>query len=608
MVAADAARRFRSRAVYRYDWADVKIPSRNTPKKTGQTFARSAMMALLGMAATAIPLHVFLRRELKDAPEDIRAQGWPIRLMQVLFARFVLRWIEVEGLENLPKGSYVLAANHAYKSGVDGFILGHLLATSAGRVPRILMTAENRNWVVRAERWVLHHYGIALLVPDETTGVRHKTGLSGIIAAYLAENSRHAVIIFPAGRAIADPVLQLKNWSTGAVVAAEKSNCPMVPVAVGGLRLDWTPETVIFAALEAEGPDAPFQFHVRIGKPIMPTDDPHADLESLRGAVADLMQGIPGLQPSPEESEPAFGKLTLRDGRTLAYMDRGPRTGTPFLYFHGFQGSRLESYPGLNAILAELNIRLLSPDRPGIGLSTPLHERTLTGWASDVRQLTEHVLGPGAPFSILGFSAGATFALACGQLPGLQAISLVSGMGLPHLISSWRRYSQQAWHILLSAKLANFRAATFLRIEAQQRDGVFNHWDSYFSEVRRDLAPDDQRLLSQPAVEEMFRINRREGYAQGPGCLLQEVQSLYSDPEVDLTHLAACEVLIIHGMEDDVVPVAVARDLHARIPSSSLIELPGRGHYFLYEENELASVLKELLAAHRICSLPRVNT
>src|ERR1019366_2003738 len=114
-----------------------------------------------------------------------------------------------------------------------------------------------------------------------------------------------------------------------------------------------------------------FRFQVRIGNPIMPTRDPHRDLELLRDAVANLMQRIPGLRPAPGESDPAFGKITLRDGRTLAYMDRGPRTGTPFLYFHGFQGSRLERVPGLDEILAKLNIRLISPDRPGIGLSTP---------------------------------------------------------------------------------------------------------------------------------------------------------------------------------------------------------------------------------------------
>lgn len=523
--------------------------------------------------------------------------------MQVLFARYVIKWIDVEGLENLPSGSYLVAANHAYKSGVDGFILGHLFATRARRVPHIVITSDSRNWAVQAERWVLHHYGIALLVPAENgrRGER-RGGTSDVIAAYLRESDRHAVLIFPAGRAVADPALQLKDWSTGAVVAAWKSGCPVVPVAIGGLRLDWTPETVIFSAIEADGNEPPFRIHVRIGKPITPTGEPHADLEHLRNAVADLMQQIPGLRPAPGESDSAFGKLTLRDGRTLAYMDRGPRGGTPFLYFHSFQGSRLERVPGLEEILTKLNIRLISPDRPGIGLSTPARSRTLTGWADDVRQLTERLLGAEQPFSVFGFSAGATYALACGQLPGLRAISLVSGLGLPHLITNWRRYSQEAWKILLSAKLANFRSEIFLRIERKQRDRVFNQWESYFEEIKRSLPTDDRRILSQPDVEELFRENRRESYSQGSGALLRDVQAFYSDPRIDLAHLVSCTVLIVHGDEDRIVPATVARDLHERIPTSRLTELPGRGHYFLYDGNEMESLLAELLKAHMDCS------
>ncbi len=575
--------------------------ARKPSRSLAETVVRSAALALLGLAATAIPLHLLLRRELRDAPEEMRTQGWPIRLMQILFAKYVFQWIDVEGLENLPAGSYVVAANHAYRSGVDGFILGHLLATRAGRVPRILITADSRNWIVRVERWVLHHYGIALLVPDETASGKHH-GMSDLIARYLRESDRHAVLIFPAGRAIADPALQLKHWSTGGVVAAEKSGCPVVPVAIGGLRLGWTPETVILAAIEASGSEPPFRIHVRIGKPIAPTIDTHEDLERVRASVADLMQSIPGLRPAPGESDPAFGKITLRDGRTLAYMDRGPRMGTPVLYFHGFQGSRLERIPGLEDILTRLNIRLISPDRPGIGLSTPAQVRTVTGWASDVRQLTEQVLGPGQPFSILGFSAGATYALGCGQLPGLRAIALVSGLGLPHLIANWRRFSEEVWRILLSAKLANFRSATFLKIEKQHRDRLFNHWGSYYEEIRHSLSADDQRILARPEVEELFQENRRESYAEGPGCLLQEVQALYSDPRIDLKHLAACTVLIVHGTEDKIVPVGVARDLNGRIAASRLIELPGRGHYFLHEAAEMERVLADLLEAHRNCS------
>jgi pimeloyl-ACP methyl ester carboxylesterase len=180
-------------------------------------------------------------------------------------------------------------------------------------------------------------------------------------------------------------------------------------------------------------------------------------------------------------------------------------------------------------------------------------------------------------------------------------MALVSGLGLPHLIANWRRFSQEVWRILLSAKLANFRSATFLSVEKKHRDRIFNHWGSYFDDVRHTLSDDDQRILARPEVEELFRENRRESYAEGPGCLLQEVQALYSDPRIDLAHLAACTVLIVHGVEDRVVPIAVARDLHRRIPSSGLIELPRRGHYFLYEENQMERVLAELLEAHRNC-------
>ena len=577
--------------------------------KPGKSFLRKLGLATgfaaLGFAAVAIPLHLYLRKEMADAPEDLQAQGWPIRLMQVLFAKHVLRWIDVEGLENLPQGSYVIAANHAYKSGADGFILGHLLATRAGRVPRIVITIDNRNWVVRAERWVLHHYGIALLVGDPVPGKRQ--GASDTIAAYLRESDRHAVLIFPGGRAIADPVRQLQDWSTGAAVVAMKSDCPVVPVAIGGLRLDWTPETVIFSAmgtddsLPSTGATPPFRIHVRIGPPIVPSGDPRRDTAQLRDAVAGLMEQIPGLRPAPGESDPSFGKLTLRDGRTLAYMDRGPRTGTPILHFHSFQGSRLERMAASDELLAKLNIRLISPDRPGLGLSTPARDRTVVSWAADVRQLTAYLLGPAQPFSILGFSAGATYALACGQLPGLRAISLVGSLGLPHMIANWRRFSQETWHILLSAKLANFREATFLRIEEKHRNRLMNEWEKYFADVKRGLSADDQRLLSQPEVEESFRQNRRESYAQGPGYLLQEVQSLYSDPSIDLTQLAACTVLITHGVDDKVVPIEVARDLRARVPGCGYQELARRGHYFIYEPDEMENLLVALQKAHRNC-------
>ena len=248
-------------------------------------------MLTLGFASAAIPLHLLLRRELRDAPSDIREQGWPIQLAEVLFLRYVLPWMDVEGLENLPNGSYVVASNHAYKSGLDGFLLGHLLATKAGRVPRIVITGEARSWTVTAERWILHHYGIALLTPPAKTHI----GLTDAIARYLRASDRHSVIIFPAGRAAAKPEDQLKLWSTGVVTSAQKSGCPIVPVAIGGPNLDSTPESLLISALHAAESQAPFHVRVRIGKPISAGIDSRETLERLRSSIAHLMQGVPEL-------------------------------------------------------------------------------------------------------------------------------------------------------------------------------------------------------------------------------------------------------------------------------------------------------------------------
>lgn len=284
------------------------------------TILKSATMMALGFAAVTIPVRLLVRRELGGTATEMQSQGWPIQLAELLFIRYVLPWMEVDGIENLPAGSYLVAANHGWKSGLDGFLLGHLLATRAGRVPRIVMTGDARSWTVSAERWLLHHYGIALLTPRPNSHL----GLTDVIAKYLRANDRHSVIIFPAGRAEANPDDQLKTWSSGVVVSARKSQCPIVPVAIGGPALDATPETLLLAALHAEGAKPPFRIQVRIGKAIEATDDTKGTLEALRGSVAELMNGIESLRSRlPIETEAAALEIKSAGGNACPTMHSG---------------------------------------------------------------------------------------------------------------------------------------------------------------------------------------------------------------------------------------------------------------------------------------------
>src|SRR3954470_16669121 len=69
--------------------------------------------------------------------------------------------------------------------------------------------------------------------------------------------------------------------------------------------------------------------------------------------------------------------LTLSDGRKLSYAQLGSPTGPAVFYFHGTPGSRLELAP-LDDDLTQRGIRMISPERPGCGDSTPQPGRRLT--------------------------------------------------------------------------------------------------------------------------------------------------------------------------------------------------------------------------------------
>jgi pimeloyl-ACP methyl ester carboxylesterase len=115
--------------------------------------------------------------------------------------------------------------------------------------------------------------------------------------------------------------------------------------------------------------------------------------------------------------------LKLSDGRLLAWSQWGPPQGVPILFC---TGAGMSSTLGFGAdSLAELNVRLIALDRPGLGASSPDVTKTLDSWASDIREFIaalklQSVLA-------VGFSQGAPFALTLAGYNLVQAVAIVSG-------------------------------------------------------------------------------------------------------------------------------------------------------------------------------------
>jgi pimeloyl-ACP methyl ester carboxylesterase len=129
--------------------------------------------------------------------------------------------------------------------------------------------------------------------------------------------------------------------------------------------------------------------------------------------------------------EDSGGKpIRLPDGRLLDYAEWGDPSGQPLIYCHSFPGSRAEGRLG-DQPAKHAGVRVIAPDRPGMGLSDFQPGRALVDWPDDVGHLAD-ALGL-ERFAVLGISGGSPYAAVCAwRLPQrLTDVGIVSGIG-PH--------------------------------------------------------------------------------------------------------------------------------------------------------------------------------
>lgn len=80
--------------------------------------------------------------------------------------------------------------------------------------------------------------------------------------------------------------------------------------------------------------------------------------------------------------------ITLPDGRKLGYAEYGSKEGSTIICLHGLPGSRID-FARSDAAAKDVGARIISIDRPGIGLSSPYERGTLLTFAKDVEHLTD---------------------------------------------------------------------------------------------------------------------------------------------------------------------------------------------------------------------------
>lgn len=291
-------------------------------------------------------------------------------------------------------------------------------------------------------------------------------------------------------------------------------------------------------------------------------------------------------------NDPEDLSIRLPDGRTLAYTENGIPDGRIVLWMHGLPGSRRDWSVGNGpALLTELGLRLVAPDRPGFGRSTPHHGGTYASFAEDLASLTGG-LGIEAA-TLLGYSAGAPYALAAAQANADQmrvnGVVLVSPIG-PRSTPQFSRGLGQTDKVMLT--LSRFPPAARLAMRSAIRNARHEP-DKFLRTLRKDFdaSANDLRLLNEPDTSERVLTAFVEATAQGGGGCVREWR-LWTKDWPDEASPKQMPIHIWHGDDDPVVPLRHAQHLKRLHPEARLDVWSGEGH--LHNDGTWREVLSAL--------------
>lgn len=278
----------------------------------------------------------------------------------------------------------------------------------------------------------------------------------------------------------------------------------------------------------------------------------------------------------------------LSDGRDLGFAEYGDQNGFPVVYFHGSQSSRLEMHYKLD-FANEHQLRIITVDRPGHGLSDYCSEHSLLHFSADLNQLLDQ-LGI-ETCSVVGMSAGAPFALAYAySFPEkVKAVSIVSGF-IPFTKESKSHLKKEVKVMLNLANKFPFLLRLMLGIQAKQLKKDPRNAVLKFLKIMSD--PDqallkDERVIT--TIEKMFV----EAFSKGYTGVLHEISKVLVKEWGFSLEKINTPVYVSQGKKDNNVPFQWAEILNERLPQSKLNLFEGKGHLLIFEHaEEIISPLK----------------
>lgn len=278
--------------------------------------------------------------------------------------------------------------------------------------------------------------------------------------------------------------------------------------------------------------------------------------------------------------------IELGDGRSLGYHEFGARDGSPVVNCHGGLVCGLD-VAGFDSAATDLGVRIVSPDRPGLGASDPSPGRTTRDWFVDIKGLLD-ALGIDRT-AILGWSMGGQYALACAALLAERvthtaviagALPLDDAKTFAELNAMDRRFTRLSEHHPHVAK----DVFTTLGRVADDAPHVWVHLTA------RGAVPDEAAAIA-ALPDPGIAGAAVPALTHGDG-MVEEYRA-WVRPWGFAPEAVTGPVTIWQGDADELVPPQWGEELARRIPNARLRLLPGEGHFLGFRHQ--AEILRDLV-------------
>jgi pimeloyl-ACP methyl ester carboxylesterase len=267
--------------------------------------------------------------------------------------------------------------------------------------------------------------------------------------------------------------------------------------------------------------------------------------------------------------------IILPDGRRLAYAEYGRPDGHPVLYFHGAPSSRLEPLLVGEEAWGRLGLRVIAPDRPGVGGSDFQPGRGFSHWPADIVALAD-ALGLGK-FAVLGNSGGGPYAAVCAaRIPErLSAAVIVSGgwqMNLPEAKDNMP-FVNRLFLILAE------RASPLLRLMLKAMGSASpGEPEKELAKLKARVPPADYAAFAVPGrIEALHKIMHEcmRGGTKGPAWEMRLYMREFDFKPSEIR----MPLKLFHGEQDVNAPIALVRRMAAELPDARLVTYENEAHF-----------------------------